>query len=121
MASLDKYINSIQKGELDYEIEELDIYTRYNDFVITTIRTHWGMSLSHLRSTYGENLYQYCLRMAKPHLEQGVLEIKEDTFEAAVKTAASKAKEGEAVLLSPACASWGMFPNYEVRNGSRYL
>ena len=80
VASLDKYIQSIQQGELDYEIEELDIYTRYNDFVITTIRTHWGMSLSHLRSTSGENLYQYCLRMAKPHLEQGVLEIKEDTL-----------------------------------------
>ena len=80
VASLDKYIQSIQQGELDYEIEELDIYTRYNDFVITTIRTHWGMSLSHLRSTYGENLYQYCLRMAKPHLEQGVLEMKEDTL-----------------------------------------
>lgn len=41
--------------------------------------------------------------------------IKEETFEAAVRTAAGKAKEGEAVLLSPACASWGMFPNYEVR------
>ena len=80
VASLDKYIQSIQQGKLNYEIEELDIYTRYNDFVITTIRTHWGMSLSHLRSTYGENLYQYCLRMAKPHLEQGVLEIKEDTL-----------------------------------------
>ena len=80
VASLNKYIQSIQQGELDNEIEELDIYTRYNDFVITTIRTHWGMSLSHLRSTYGENLYQYCLRMAKPHLEQGVLEIKEDTL-----------------------------------------
>ena len=80
VASLDQYIQSIQQGELDYEIEELDIYTRYNDFVITTIRTHWGMSLSHLSSTYGENLYQYCLRMAKPHLEQGVLEIKEDTL-----------------------------------------
>ena len=80
VASLDKYIQSIQQGKLDYEIEEQDIYTRYNDFVITTIRTHWGMSLSHLRSTYGENLYQYCLRMAKPHLEQGVLEIKEDTL-----------------------------------------
>ena len=80
VASLNKYIQSIQQGKLDHEIEELDIYTRYNDFVITTIRTHWGMSLSHLRSTYGENLYQYCLRMAKPHLEQGVLEIKEDTL-----------------------------------------
>ena len=80
VASLDKYIHAIQQGKLDYEIEELDIYTRYNDFVITTIRTHWGMSLSQLRSIYGEELYQYCLRMAKPHLAQGVLEMKEDTL-----------------------------------------
>ena len=78
--SLDKYIHAIQQGKLDYEIEELDIYTRYNDFVITTIRTHWGMSLSQLRSIYGEELYQYCLRMAKPHLAQGVLEMKGDTL-----------------------------------------
>jgi len=80
IASLDKYIHAIQQGELDNEIEELDIYTQYNDFVITSIRTCWGMSLSHLRSTYGEELYRYCLRMAKPHLEQGVLEMKEDTI-----------------------------------------
>ena len=38
-----------------------------------------------------------------------------DTFEEAVLLAAKTAKEGDAVLLSPACASWGMFPNYEVR------
>ncbi len=38
-----------------------------------------------------------------------------DTFEEAVMLCAKEAKEGESVLLSPACASWGMFPNYEVR------
>ena len=38
-----------------------------------------------------------------------------DTFEEAVLLAAKTAKSGEAVLLSPACASWCMFPNYEVR------
>lgn len=38
-----------------------------------------------------------------------------DTFEEAVLLAADTAEAGEAVLLSPACASWGMFPNYEVR------
>ena len=38
-----------------------------------------------------------------------------DTFEEAVLEAAKAAKPGDAVLLSPACASWGMFPNYEVR------
>lgn len=38
-----------------------------------------------------------------------------DGFEEAVRLAADTAKKGEAVLLSPACASWDMFPNYEVR------
>lgn len=38
-----------------------------------------------------------------------------DGFEEAVRLAADAAKKGEAVLLSPACASWDMFPNYEVR------
>ena len=38
-----------------------------------------------------------------------------DTFEEAVLTAARLAEPGDAVLLSPACASWGMFKNYEER------
>lgn len=80
VASLDAYLEGITSGRLDFEIEELDIYTRYNDFVITGIRTCWGMPLSHLRSIYGEELYRYCLRMAKPHLEQGLLEIQDDTL-----------------------------------------
>ena len=38
-----------------------------------------------------------------------------DTFDEAVLMAAKLAEPGEAVLLSPACASWDMFPSYEVR------
>jgi len=38
-----------------------------------------------------------------------------DTFEECLKMCTELAKEGDAVLLSPACASWGMFPNYEER------
>ena len=38
-----------------------------------------------------------------------------DSFEEAMDTCVKAACPGDAVLLSPACASWGMFPNYEVR------
>ena len=80
VSSLEKYLEGIRSNQLDFELEDLDLYTRYNDFVITSIRTCWGMPLAQLRTTYGETLYNYCLRMAKPHIEQGVLEIKEDTL-----------------------------------------
>lgn len=38
-----------------------------------------------------------------------------DTFEEAIVYCYEHAVSGDAVLLSPACASWGMFPNYEER------
>ncbi len=42
-----------------------------------------------------------------------------DTFEECLRLCTGLAQAGDAVLLSPACASWGMFPNYEVR-GQRF-
>lgn len=41
-----------------------------------------------------------------------------DDMDEAVKTCASYADEGDYVLLSPACASWGMFRDYEDRGRS---
>ena len=80
VASLEDYLKGVEAGQLDVEVEELDLYTRYNDFVLTSIRTCWGMPLSRLRSDFGEELYRYGLRMAQPHLNQGMLEICEDVL-----------------------------------------
>lgn len=80
IASLDNYIKGITEGSPVSEIEELDLYTRYNDFVITSIRTCWGMPLGQLKEKFGKKLYRYCLRMAQPHLQQGTLEITEETL-----------------------------------------
>lgn len=38
-----------------------------------------------------------------------------DSLQEAVDVCYANAKSGDAVLLSPACASWGMFDNYEQR------
>ncbi len=55
-------------------------------------------------------------KIAKEAEECGFFEyVFADTFQEAVALAAGLAQEGDAVLLSPACASWDMFPNYEAR------
>ena len=80
VASIDRYIDAAENGTLDFEIEELDQATRYNDFVITAIRTCWGMSLDKLKTDFGTRLYDYCLRMARTHIEQGTLQITDGTL-----------------------------------------
>ena len=41
-----------------------------------------------------------------------------DSLQEAVEVCVKYAEDGDAVLLSPACASWGMFQNYEQRGGA---
>ncbi|HKM21027.1 MAG TPA: UDP-N-acetylmuramoyl-L-alanine--D-glutamate ligase [Lachnospiraceae bacterium] len=50
---------------------------------------------------------------AKAHGFQNIKYV--ESLEEAVSYCAEKAQDGDAVLLSPACASWGMFKNYEER------
>ena len=55
-------------------------------------------------------------KIAECARKHGFTEIKTaDTFEEAFRICVDTAEQGDAVLLSPACASWGMFSNYEER------
>ena len=78
IASLEKYLIGIENRKPNYEIEELDLYTRYNDFIITRLRTQWGLPLDHLKETFGDKLYDYCLKAALPYLHQGTLQQNEN-------------------------------------------
>ena len=52
---------------------------------------------------------------AKAHgMEEGKI-LRAESFEEALQVCTKRAEAGDAVLLSPACASWGMFANYEER------
>ncbi|MBQ8361179.1 MAG: radical SAM family heme chaperone HemW [Bacteroidaceae bacterium] len=73
VASIPCYIKGIVEEKPVIEREVLNLYTRYNDFLVTRLRTRWGIDLHLLRMEFGQQLYAYCLRMARRHINQGLL------------------------------------------------
>ena len=78
IASLELYIKSIRERTIPAEIEQLDVHTRYNDRIITAIRTSKGLLLPALEKEFGKELHDFCLRNARPYLTQGKLTIEND-------------------------------------------
>ena len=78
IASLELYIKGIREGTIPAEIEQLDVHTRYNDRIITAIRTSKGLLLPALEKEFGKELHDFCLRNARPYLIQGKLTIEND-------------------------------------------
>lgn len=74
VASLEAYLKGIESGRRDFEREERDTATCYNERVMTSLRTMWGLDVDRLASDFGPALRDYCLRMADSHLKEGRLE-----------------------------------------------
>ena len=55
------------------EREELDLNTRYNDYIVTSLRTMWGASLDTIRERFGSSFLHHCLREARQHLDSNLL------------------------------------------------
>jgi putative oxygen-independent coproporphyrinogen III oxidase len=71
IASLNDYIRLIESNDTFYTIEELSPANHYDEYIITSLRTMWGLSLSHIEQTFGEKYKNYCLTMSKPYIHSG--------------------------------------------------
>ncbi|MEQ5792087.1 radical SAM family heme chaperone HemW [Muricauda sp. NFXS6] len=67
------YIKKINEGELPSEIETLSKTDRYNEYVMTGLRTIWGVDLDRIASEFGANYQKYLNQQAAKFLEQGFL------------------------------------------------
>lgn len=72
-ASLEAYIQGMENGKRSFETERLDHFTRYNEFIITTLRTAEGIPLRELERRFGEKLSAYCRQMSERHRMAGRL------------------------------------------------
>jgi len=67
--NIEKYISSIENGIIPCEAEQLDDKTKYNDYILTTLRTMWGADLNYIKKTFGDSIYEYCLINAGKYID----------------------------------------------------
>ena len=73
-----KYINHIKDKKLPIEREVLSITDRYNEYLMTGLRTMWGVSIEKIERDFGESFVKYLLDQAQKPKEDGLLMMKDN-------------------------------------------
>jgi len=68
------YIKEIQSGNLPNQTEKLTLSDKYNEYVMTGLRTIWGISPHKIKTDFGQNYCDYLIKNAKKSIENGFLE-----------------------------------------------
>ena len=71
------YIKKIEENVLPIEIETLSTTDRYNEYVMTGLRTIWGVDLARIESEFGENYLRYINQQSSKFLEQDLLVVRD--------------------------------------------
>jgi oxygen-independent coproporphyrinogen-3 oxidase len=69
------YLKSIQEDKLANEIEILSIADRYNEYIMTGLRTIWGVSLDRIETEFGSEYLEYLHKQAQKFLNDDLLSI----------------------------------------------
>lgn len=70
-----KYINAIETGELPAEREDLSITDRYNEYIMTRLRTKWGVDLKVVETEFGLNYAAYLMEQIQDFQQQGLVRL----------------------------------------------
>ena len=74
VSDINKYIKGINNREPVFEIEELTLQERYNDTVLTRLRTADGLPTEWVKERFGDTLYNYMMRAARKEIAAGNLQ-----------------------------------------------
>jgi len=67
------YIKSVNTGKSFFEKEELDIKARFNEYIMTSLRTMWGIDLEYIEKTFEKEGYDYVVNLAGKFRDYGLM------------------------------------------------
>ncbi|WP_442589962.1 radical SAM family heme chaperone HemW [Pedobacter sp. AW31-3R] len=73
-----KYMQHLAIGQLPETIEELDQHDRFNEYVMTSLRTMWGTDLQRIKQEFGNSFLEDTLENMKPFIKRDWLRKEDD-------------------------------------------
>ncbi len=70
------YIKGIDENKLNFEIETLTPSQNYNEYIMTGLRTMWGISLAHIENVFGKDVLIHCKNEANKYSNSGYIDEK---------------------------------------------
>ena len=75
IANNSRYIKSIEQGVVPVEFEELSKRDRYNEYIMTSLRTVWGCDQALVKQEFGEKYIEHLDRQLAKHLTDGMTRV----------------------------------------------
>lgn len=80
IANNKKYMNYIEEGKIPFEKEYLNDKKKYNEYILTSLRTMWGIDLKYLEENYSKEAVDYCTGLSKRFIDYGIITKKGDSL-----------------------------------------
>jgi oxygen-independent coproporphyrinogen-3 oxidase len=73
-----KYIKALEVDKLPFESEVLSVENRFNEYIMTGLRTIWGISLEKIEADYGVKIKDHLLQNSKKFISSNTLVIEDN-------------------------------------------
>jgi len=75
-----KYVKAVESGSLLFEREELDKKTRFNEYIMTSLRTMWGIDLDYVEKAFDKEGYDYVVNLSGKMVDYGLMKQENKTL-----------------------------------------
>jgi len=79
-SDLNKYCDFLNDNKLPSEIEVLNIQNKYNEYVMTSLRTKWGINLDYIKQNFEDKYVKIFLKTVEKYLEQDLIKIENSNY-----------------------------------------
>jgi len=80
VSDVKKYIKAVDGGAIPARREELDRLTVFNEYVMTSLRTMWGIDLQYVEEHFDKELHDYLVNLSGKYIGYGLMKREKNTL-----------------------------------------